>query len=350
MCKIKGDGDGEGGCHSIVDLGEFGIGGLSGKGCIADMEWIASIQVPCHVSKSDKSYLLDLPYRKVQSVIELENGIHGVINGGLRTNEGGKIDQVMIKRAKVVGNTLLHEALIQHVVHRSLVRGGFPKGAAKVYDIIGLEDSSVCFTMEPMKGTNLQVLLEGSVGFKFAKLVIETIIYVSAMLCHIMNDIGMNHRDLKPNNIIIIERERPLDIVLSVGKLKFTLTSHFEISFIDFGFSCIGIDGGKGGGSLRAGKVYDEEDPCPKEGRDMYMFLCFLYFYTHRKLSQEMDGLFSKWLNVSAECRMTDFLRSAVTLKEKREIMDWIYKITGNPEVTRLQTTPEAIVRDLMGR
>lgn len=349
MCKLKEDGSfTNGGCHSIVDLGDFGITGLSGKGCIADMKWIASIKVPCHISKTDKSYLLDLPYRKVQSVVELENGIHGVIEGGLRTT-GKRVEQVMIKRAKVIGFTLLHEALIQYVVHRSLVRGGFPKGAAKVYDIIGLESGTVCFTMEPMKGINLQALLEASVGFKFSTLVIEAIVHISAMLCYIMNDIGMNHRDLKPNNIIIIERDTPVDIELSVGKLHFTLTSHFEISFIDFGFSCIGIEGGKGGGSLRAGKVYDDEDPCPKEGRDMYMFLCFLYFYTHRKLSREMDGLFKKWLNVG-DCSMTDFLKSAVTLKEKREIMDWIYKITGNPHVIRLQTTPESIVRDLMGR
>jgi hypothetical protein len=125
--------------------------------------------------------------------------------------------------------------------------------------------------------------------------------------------------------------------------------SNFDVSFIDFGFSCIGIEDGKGGGSIRAGKVYDETDPCPKEGRDMYMFLAFLYFYTHRKLSTELEGLFEKWLNVDG-CTMTSFLKSASSPKEKREVMDWIYKITGEPRVIRLQTTPERIVRDLMER
>ena len=346
MCKVRGDGTTEGGCHSIVDLAEFGIDGLSGKGCIADIDWISSIHVPCHASSSDPSYILFLPHRKVKSVIQLEDGVHGVIEGGMRT-VNDITQRVMIKRSKTRGITLLQEALVQHVVFKSLIRGGFPKGASNVYEIIGLRDGTVCFTMEPMSGVILQKLLEIRNGFELSKIIIEVLIYVSSMLCHIIHDIGMNHRDLKPNNIIIIERDEPIDREFRIGTLQFTMRSTFDVSFIDFGFSCIGIEDGKGGGSLRAGNVYDEDDPCPKEGRDMYMFLAFLYFNTHRKLQVDMTRLFEKWLNVDGS-DMTGFLSSPTTPKDKRSAMDWIYKLTGDPRVLRLKTTPDRIVRDLL--
>jgi serine/threonine protein kinase len=328
------------GCHSVINLADFGIDG--GIGCIADSDWVRSIIVPCHICESDPKYILWLPCKKVYSAVQLEDGMHGIIDGGIREDNGYK-HRVMIKRAKVIGRTLLQEALIQKVVYESLCRGRFPLGAAKVYDIIGLKDNTVCFTMEPMMGQNLQLLIEKRIGFDLSKLIIEVLIHISAMLWHLMADIGMNHRDLKPSNIIIHECDEELDKIVSINDIKLTLRSRFDVSFIDFGFSCVGIEGG----GLKAGSVYDEADPCPKDGRDMYMFLAFMYFYTHRKLPVDMDVLFSKWLNVDG-CNMTGFLKSPANLRDKREVLDWIYKITGDPRVVRLKTTPEQIVRDLL--
>jgi serine/threonine protein kinase len=346
MCKVRDDGATNSACHSIVDLADFKIEGLAGKGCIADREWIQSILVPCYVSKTDPKILLDLPSHKVFSLVPLEDGAHGVIEGGIRKVQD-VTQRVFIKRSKTLGISLLQEALIQKVVYRSLVRGGFPNGAPQVYDILGLEDGTCCFTMEPKAGQKLHDIIDESGGLTLSKLIIEALFSLAAMLHHIMNDIGMNHRDLKPNNLIIIKRDKPVQVHFKIGGLKYSIWSNFEICFVDFGFSCIGIDEGKGGGSLKLSKEYDETDPCPKEGRDMYMFLAFLYFYAHRKLQREVSELFEKWLDVDG-CKMTEFLRSPVTPKDTRYVMDWIYKICGNPQIIRLKTTPSYIIRDLI--
>jgi serine/threonine protein kinase len=344
MCKSR---DGEivnENCHNIIDLSDFGIDGLIGRGCIADADWIGEIVVPCHISSTDPSCILCIPTRKVYSLTQLEHGKHGIIDGGKR-----EIDDtthlVMIKRAKDYSKSLLQEALLQSVVYSSLCRRGFPNGASRVYDIIGLRNNTACFSMEPMKGMKLNDLIKQRIGFDLVNIIVESLFHISTMLWNLIDDIGMNHRDLKPNNIIIRIHE-PVSKIIKVADMSFTINSQLEVSIIDFGFSCVGVEGGKGGGSLNVGAGYDPEDPCPKEGRDMYMFLAFMFFYTHIKLPVDMTALFERWLNVEG-CNMTGFLKSPVAPKEKREVMDWIYKLTGDPQVVRFNTTPERIVRDL---
>jgi hypothetical protein len=345
MCKVRGDGT-TSACHSIVDLDDFKIEGLTGKGCIADKAWIESVRVPCYVSSTDPNMLINLPSHKVQSVVQLEDGAHGVIEGGIRTTTE-RTHRIFIKRAKKKGCSLLQEALVQNVVYRSFLRGGFPNGAPEVYDIIGTHDGTACFTMEPKIGVKLQELLERKVGFELSKLIIETLFMVSAMLSHVIKDIGMNHRDLKPTNLIVIERKKPYDVTLDVNTITVKIHSNFDICFVDFGFSCVGIEDGKGGGSLKLSQEYNEDDPCPKDGRDIYMFLAFIYFYTHRKLQTGVQALFERWLNVDG-CKMTEYLSSPTTPKNTREVMDSIYKLCGEPRVQRFKTTPEKIVRDLV--
>jgi serine/threonine protein kinase len=347
MCKVKPDGtfDQER-CHSVVNLDEFGIAGLTGRGCIADNEWLSGVDVPCHVSAVDPSCVLCLPDRKVYVVLQIEHGTYGYIKGARRV-ANNHTDAVILKQPKTAGVTLLSEALIQKVVYDSLIRGGFRNGAAQVYDILRLRDGTVCFTMERMYGKNLQWLIEDRIGFDLVNLIIECLIHISAMLSYLMNDIGMNHRDLKPSNIILHEHD-PIEKTFTVAGISITFLSRFDVSFIDFGFSCVGIEGGKGGGDLRAGKGkgYLPNDPCPKDGRDIYMFLAFIYFYTCRKLSCDMNTLFERWLNVG-DCNMTGFLSSPADPEDNIDVLTWIYRITGDPRVQRFKTTPERIFTDL---
>jgi serine/threonine protein kinase len=233
-------------------------------------------------------------------------------------------------------------------VYDSLTRGGFNKGAAQVYDIIRLRDGTVCFTMERMYGKTLQELLETRIGFQLVNLIIECLIQISSMLWHLENDIGMNHRDLKPSNIILHEHE-PRDKTAVVRGMPITFLSRFDVSFIDFGFSCVGIEEGRGGGNLRAGagRGYVPEDPCPKDGRDMFMFMSFLYYYTYRKLPVDLDAVFEQWLNVEGY-KMTDFLRAPVKNANYNETLKWIYRLAGNPLVPRFKTNPERIFEDLL--
>ena len=346
MCKIK-DGIPSGKCHCIVDLSEFTIPGLSGKGCIADDEWINSIQIPILLDSSNPSVLLTCETRTVCTAGPIEDGKFGIIEIGHRSDLSTSTDMiVVIKKSKDLSRSLLKEALIQKVVYESLYRRGFPNGASRVYDLISLEDSSICFTMEPMyDGTNLQHFIEKTIGFELVNTLIECLLLISSMLWHLTDDIGMNHRDLKPSNIILRFHE-PRDKILKVGHRSLLINSRFDVTFIDFGFSCIGLPDELGGKSIKIGKSYDPRDPCPKEGRDLYMFLAFMYFYTYKKLPCDIHSLFEKWLNVEG-CNMTTYLKSHKTAKEKDDVIFWIYAITGCIDVSAFHTTPDRIFHDL---
>ena len=348
MCKIKPDGTfDEKRCHSVIDLSDFGIVGLSGQGCIADEEWLRTVVVPCHVSEDNSNCILSLPNRRVYDLMIIDQGKYGYIKGARREADG-RIDAVVLKQPKESGASLLSEALIQKIVYDSLNRGRFTRGAAQVYDIIRLRDGTICFTMERMYGKTLQELIETRIGFQLVNLIIECLIHISSMLWHLENDIGMNHRDLKPSNIILHEHE-PRDKTAVVDGMPITFLSHFEVSFIDFGFSCVGIEGGRGGGNLRAGagRGYVPEDPCPKDGRDIYMFMAFLYYYTYRKLPIDLERMFDQWLNVEG-CKMTEYLRVPADYLDPQELLTWIYRLTGNPLVQRFKTNPERIFSDLL--
>jgi hypothetical protein len=346
MCKLdEGDILSEG-CHCIVDLSDFGIEGLEGKGCVADMEWIDNISIPILIDKDNPSILLKTKTKTIVTAGPIEDGKYGIIEIGYRSDEIKKNQLVVIKKSKDKSRFLLKEALIQKVVYESLCRRGFPNGASRVYDLIATDASSICFTMEAMyDGANLQHFIEKTIGFQLVNTIIESLLLISSMLWHLGDNIGMNHRDLKPSNIILRFHD-PCDKVLTVRNRVIKLCSHFDVTFIDFGFSCIGLSEENGGKSIKLGKSYDKRDPCPKEGRDLYMFLAFIYFYTHKKLPRDIHALFEKWLNVEGTI-MTDYLKSPKTKMEKDDVIHWIYAVTGCPDVVALETTPECIFHDL---
>lgn len=332
-------------CHCIVELDQFGISELTGKGCIVDTEWVNSLIVPCYASKTDKNCIFSTPDRKIYAIEPMAKGKYGIIEGGLREYKNTK-ELIIIKKPQIHDNSMLKEALVQTVVYNSLQRRGFVNGAPKVYDIFSLPDKTVCFTMSILRGINLQHYIEKNIGFCLMNTLIECLFHVSSMIWHLEDDIGMNHRDLKPSNIILEFHDTHIEKKRTVGNRSVVITSRFDVCFIDFGFTCIGQTDAQGGRSLKMGKAYSPEDPCPKDGRDMYMFLCFIYFYTYRKLSLDIDNLFKKWLNVDG-CIMTDFLKSAKTPQDTDDVLNWIYCVTGSPEVSRLKTSPELIFYDL---
>lgn len=320
-------------CHCIVDISGFG---LEGKGCIMDDEWRASISIPSSVNPDDDSYVVYLPHKKVRIIGKLDDGSYGIIYGAEREKKGRK-HLVVIKRPKIPGSSLLKEALIQYVVGESLIRGGFLTGASRIYDIFTIKDGSVCFSMEPMKGASLQDIIKNTIGFSLTKIIIECLFHISAMLSHLEKDIGMNHRDLKPSNIILRFHDSPVSKGLAVNGNRIVLKSQMEVSLIDFGFSCIR--------ELRNGDVYDSQDACPKDGRDIYMFLAFLYILIHKKLTVELDALFCSWLNTAGN-DVTTLLKSEPK-KGQRDIEEWVYYLAGNPDIKQFKTTPERIFGDL---
>ena len=86
--------------------------------------------------------------------------------------------------------------------------------------------------------------------------------------------------------------------------------------------------------------VYSKFDPCPKEGRDMYLFLSLLYIDFHSKLPAKLLTLFESWINTSPN--MISFMR-----KDKEYSKTWVYYIAGDLKIQKFNSIPSRIVKDL---
>lgn len=325
-------------CNTIFDLS--GIG-LSGRGCIRDPVFLAGIQVPCQQNILDPKEYIHTPSKTLIALKPLPGSTYSHIELGKRTSNGAS-GYVFIKRPLIPGRSLLYEAAIQQIVKQSLDRGGFLKGAAAVHDVFKTKDGCVCFSMEVFQtAVPLTIFLPTLSAADITPVILELLLQLSAMMYHLAKDIGMNHRDLKPSNLMIEARDTPVPLPLRIGSTAITIQSRYTVSLIDFGFSCIG-DPVSQRADIAIGDVYGIHDPCPKEGRDLYMFLAFLYIDYGSKLAPDLRACFGNWLQNSTTGILNKIDRMG------HEFDPWIYFITGSERISKFGSSPEAVFKDLV--
>lgn len=325
-----------GGCNTWFDLTRIG---LVGAGCIRDPEFLASIHVPSTQDILNQLLYINGGGKLLQCIRTLPGPKYSRVEMGVR-QEGADLRHVFIKRPLLPGKSLLYEACIQQIVRDSLDRGGFPRGAAAVYDVFRLRDDSICFSMEIVHDAlPLSELIGRVPDADLTSLLLEILLQLCAMLWHLSNDIGMNHRDLKPTNLMV-EVHAPRPKVLLVGTKKIEIMSKYTLSLVDFGFSCIGHPTTQVS-DVALGDVYPKRDPCPKGGRDFFMFLAFLYIDCWRRLRNDFRMYFVRWLQ--------DDTTGILSKLEKYglEFDKWIYFIAGNESIYNFACDPCTIFNDL---
>lgn len=329
-------------CGCWISLHSLGI---NSEGCAKDSKWLHSIKVECSQSLMNQNILMNNGDICIYHIKTVAHGSFGFIDLALYEKKlaNGKKEskEVYIKRPIFAGKSLLYEACIQKLVGEHLELIGFPTGAPKVLAVFKLLDDSICFAMEQINSaTTLSELLTKCSDSKTSEIVIDCLLQVCAMLWYLELELGINHRDLKPSNFLVVSHP-PEDKVLVIGEEMIEISSKYSVTIIDFGFSCIGSsDTGKMEVSLSS--VYSKEDSCPKEGRDLYLFLAFLYMEFYPKFEHELLNIFNKWLALPG-VNMPNFLRKYGT-KSK----EWVYFYTGNPSVKEFNTCPHKIIKDLI--
>ena len=324
-------------CTTWLSLHSIGI---DAEGCLKTPSWIP----PFHSSQVG-SYYIYLPHKKLSCIDVIAHGQFGYIDVGVYELYGKK-KEVYIKRP-ILPQNLTYEACIQKLVHESLASIGFPLGAPPVIDIFAL-NGSVCFAMEPIQGASTLNHYLDTVA-DITVVLIDCLLQLCGMLSHIGSYLGINHRDLKPSNFLIVEHE-PRMKRFAIETEGIAIASRYSLTMIDFGFACLGSSGSSSvafGSSIplkeelvthiSLSDVYPPGDLCPKEGRDLFLFLGLLYLDYHAKLPPTLCGLFESWLNPSL-CR---FMR-----KDKENSMQWLYFMAGNEGIQKFQS-PLRIFKDL---
>jgi serine/threonine protein kinase len=142
-----------------------------------------------------------------------------------------------------------------------------------------------------------------------------------AMCCFVLEkEIGFNHRDLKPDNIMVKVDTVSQHILHWKNEFDICIAQSPTAIIIDFGFACLGpgklpwIQAGDG--------VLPPFDSCPKVGRDIFMLLVFLLWKSdvRKSLIEKHLDFFKSSLHLTTE-------RWGQMMNMNRDPIDWVYML-----------------------
>jgi len=255
----------------------------------------------------------------------LGGGTFGSVDAFYYEEEGQK-RHVAIKRPRHPNINLLTEALFQWKLHNDLKPYGLSFCIPKVNKIFTYKPTKdVWFSMtayEPLLLSTWCLRNLRRDGKTFGLLILQM-----ALALEVIEDIlGADHRDLKVNNILVVDE--PVDINISLENVKKKITFPFRIVFIDFGFACTSILDVKSG--------VKPLDFCPKEGRDMFQILVSLWRID--TLRSVLDTVWGSWIRSK--------LGAYTSLTESAADLTWMYSVTDNTEFKAPLCSPNLIIKD----
>jgi hypothetical protein len=241
----------------------------------------------------------------------------------------------IMKRLKnVPTDSLYREVIIQILVYNCLEHFNLKNIVPRVYDIVTYK-GDIVFTMEAY---NNAIIFSDYLNKNFDNFV-EILAQIALYIIPLEKILFFNHRDLKSDNILIIEE--PVEHELAFKGKRYKVIAKAKALLIDFGFSCIGYELA-GPATINAGDVLPRIDPCPKEGRDIFQILTSLYSFQifRENLTPGLKTLFTKWLSIGRSL-FTDHAIVHATDPE------WIYSITSGTFFSAPSCSPSAILEDI---
>ena len=241
---------------------------------------------------------------------------------------------VAIKRPKYPEVDLFMEALFQWRVHDCLEEYGLGFSIPQVYNIIKFKQSGdIWFSMKSYKAALLSAWCLQNIK-KDGKLFTLLLLQISLVLEVMENILQVDHRDLKVNNIMVVDEKCEID----VGKVK-KLVFPFHIVFIDFGYACAGklID-------MKTSDGIPPIDMCPKEGRDMFQILVSLWRI--QGLREILEQRWGTWIRARIDSAFPQ--NSYTRLAESAVDLNWLYSVTENTLFRAPLCAPSVIIKECM--
>lgn len=261
----------------------------------------------------------------LKPVKSLGSGTFGMVDMFL-CEQGGVKKHVAIKRPKHPSINLLTEALFQWKLHNDLKPYGLSFCIPKVNKIFTYKPTNdVWFSMTPYEPNLLSAWCLRNLrrdGKAFAMIILQ----IALVLEVIEEVLRIDHRDLKVNNMLVIDE--PVNINISFKDIKQKFIFPFKIVFLDFGFACLGkeID------------IKNEApiDFCPKEGRDMFQILVSIWrIDTLRNILEDVWG---SWIRSK--------IGKYSSLAEGASDLTWMYAVTDNTEFRAPLCSPRLLIKD----
>ena len=334
-------------CPVFLVADEIGLVGAWGRnsGCLLDTLWVYSLRARRTQTPLSGNRYIDTPHKTLTAHRTVAQGAFGFIDTAwYRAN--GHSSEVYVKRPihypLMDPPSLLQEACIQKVVGEQLARYGFPESVPRVLDVFQLHSGAVCFSMEQAEGvlTLDRYLSHLPAEMDLTPVLMGCLLPVVGMVA-CMNDIGVNHRDLKPTNFLLRVLPTAVPCRMTLGGRTVEWMSPYHLILIDFGFACVGSPP-TGRAHLSLGSIYPTSDPCPKDGRDLFLFLCLLYVDYHARMSVELRMAMESWLRVDGS-DLCGFMR-----QRGEGAKEWIYFMTGSETIRQLRCHPLQVLDGLL--
>jgi serine/threonine protein kinase len=225
---------------------------------------------------------------------------------------------VFLKTSPKHPKSLFLEAILQSAAHSTLKVYGFPNAVPKVIDLFKHPNFGIVFTTERVPGAQLFAdylkhgLKWGIPSYENDKKIIGVFVQVATYLAILEYNLGLNHRDLKGTNVLMIAPSDPWRKTVEIGLHKWTLHCDQKAVLIDFGFSCIGRENGQT--VVSAGEHLPTIDFCPKKGRDLFFFFATLWNIPafRSSITPVTIALFRKWLRDNSATCWADWLITSV--------------------------------------
>jgi len=242
-------------------------------------------------------------------------GSYGQIDAFYKKFPSGEETVVAVKRPRGAGS-ILTEALIQWHLGKRLSSYGIPSCFPIVHDIfIYTPTQTIWFTMDifsPLLFSQWCVKTIPSQPEVFPMIMVQ----LSVILEVFQKDAHIDHRDLKVNNMLIVEEDTQFPITWKGN--AYTVTFPFRIIILDFGFACLNNTVDVKDGLPRL-------DVCPKEGRDMFQLLVSLWNIP--ALRHCLESSWGEWIRRAIGSAKGDGA-AYIRLTEGKHPITWMYSVT----------------------
>jgi serine/threonine protein kinase len=266
---------------------------------------------------------------------ELGKGTYGQIDAFYKRFPSGEEITVAIKRPRG-SDSILTEALVQWYLGKKLSSYGIPPCIPRVYDIfIYMPTKSIWFTMDafrPLLFSQWCVKKIPSQPSLFPMIMVQLSILLEVFQC----DALVDHRDLKVNNMLIVEEETSFPIIWKTKET--TVTFPFRIIILDFGFACIN-------NTIDVKDGLPHLDVCPKEGRDMFQLLVSLWNIPILRHSLEVT--WGDWVR-NALCSAKGDGNAYIRLAEGNHSIIWMYSVTQDREFSAHECSAKIVLENFM--
>ena len=186
-------------------------------------------------------------------------------------------------------NAMIQESVIQIILAKASAHHKYGPWVPKLYQVGYDPEHRRAFLVIELLEDTLDNLLHRQTKEKAEQIIVLALWDIAKSLHLFGTQFHMNHRDLKPDNIMY-----------SIN--SDTKAYHFKL--IDFGFSCIHWHGLR----LQGNNYFSKSSPCYVPGRDLTQLVYAIYMFLPETLTTRMDDFLHNFLHVlvgTESCNMS---------------------------------------------